>query len=102
MNASAGPGDAGSSAGFAAGSGAKSAAMHLQVAVCEFLGNESQIIGTLSGSGQQAGSGQRLAAVVDGNARALLHTEVPLTVQAEHVHVFDPDDGRNLRPDSCP
>jgi ABC-type sugar transport system ATPase subunit len=67
-------------------------ALHLRVAVCEYLGTESQLVGTL---GERA---TRLVATVPGNAQGLLHTDVAFDVPPDQLHVFDAESGRSLRP----
>ncbi|MCE2660924.1 MAG: ATP-binding cassette domain-containing protein, partial [Rubrivivax sp.] len=65
----------------------------VKVDVVEYLGTESQIVGHL-----QAPDGQRIAAIVPGDAKALLHKGVRLSVDADALHVFDADSGRTLKP----
>ena len=67
-------------------------ALALQVDVVEYLGTESQVVGRLAGAGDA-----RLVATVPGDAHALLHKTVRLTVDAERLHVFDATTGATLR-----
>ena len=77
--------------------GASGAAVHLrlQVKVCEYLGTESQLVGTLKGSSQS--TGPRLTVTVPGDAHAQLHSELALHVAPEQLHVFDAASGLSLR-----
>ncbi len=68
-------------------------ALAIQVDVVEYLGTESQIVGCLQGPG-----GQRISAVVPGDAKALLHHRVQLAVSPEALHVFDARSGASLQP----
>jgi len=65
----------------------------IKVDVVEYLGTESQIVGRL-----QVPEGQRISAIVPGDAKALLHQGVRLGVDAESLHVFDADSGLALKP----
>ncbi len=67
-------------------------ALRLRVAVCEYLGTESQLVGTLGDSGL------RLTATVPGDAHSLLHSELAFDVPPDQLHVFDAADGQALRP----
>ncbi len=67
----------------------------IKVDVVEYLGTESQIVGHL-----QVPDGQRISAVVPGDAKALLHSDVHLRLDAESLHVFDADSGLSLKPPS--
>jgi ABC-type sugar transport system ATPase subunit len=69
------------------------ATLHVKVDVVEYLGTESQVVGHL-----QVPGGQRVSAVVPGDAKALLHTALALAVDAEMLQVFDTETGRSLRP----
>ena len=69
------------------------AELHVKVDVVEYLGTESQLVGHL-----QVPEGQRVSAVVPGDAKALLHGTLALAVDAESLHVFDSETGRTLRP----
>jgi len=69
--------------------------LSIKVDVVEYLGTESQIVGHLHAPG-----GQRIAAVVAGDAKALLHQGVRLAVDAQALHVFDAASGRSLKPAS--
>ena len=44
-----------------------------------------------------APSGQRVAAMLPGDAHALLHHELALGFDSEDLHVFDSGSGRSLR-----
>lgn len=70
-------------------------AVSMQVDVVEYLGTESQIVGHL-----QTPDGQRIAAMVPRDAKALLHQVVGLAVDAQALHVFDADSGQSLKPPS--
>jgi ABC-type sugar transport system ATPase subunit len=69
--------------------------LHIKVDVVEYLGTESQIVGHL-----QVPDGQRVSAMVPGDAKALLHQGVSLAVAADALHVFDADSGLALKPAS--
>ncbi len=69
-----------------------SPALTIAVDVVEYLGTESQVVGHLAVTG-----GQRVTATVAGDAQALLHGALGLTVDPEAVHVFDSESGRSLR-----
>lgn len=64
----------------------------VKVDVVEYLGTESQIVGHL-----QVPDGQRIAAIVPGDAKALLHQVVRLAVDADALHVFDAGSGLSLQ-----
>jgi ABC-type sugar transport system ATPase subunit len=66
--------------------------LRMQVNVCEYLGTESQLVGTL------ASSGARITVTVPGDAHAQRNTELRLNVPPEHLHVFDSATGQALRP----
>jgi ABC-type sugar transport system ATPase subunit len=70
-------------------------AMTIKVDVVEYLGTESQIAGPL-----QVPEGQRVSAIVPGDAKHLLHQTVSLTADPELMHVFDASSGLSLRPSS--
>jgi hypothetical protein len=76
----------------------------MRVDVVEYLGTESQVVGHLQlqpGATDQAAdptAGQRLSAVVPGDAKALLHKTLTLGVEPEALHVFNADSGQTLRP----
>jgi ABC-type sugar transport system ATPase subunit len=72
--------------------GADAAQLHLLVDVVEYLGTESQVVGHLQTTG-----GQRISAVVPGNALAQLRMPMALTFDSEDLHVFDTHTGRSLR-----
>jgi ABC-type sugar transport system ATPase subunit len=67
-------------------------ALRLRVAVCEYLGTESQLVGTLGDSGL------RLTATVLGDAHGLLHSALAFDVPPDQLHVFDAGSGQSLRP----
>jgi ABC-type sugar transport system ATPase subunit len=66
--------------------------MALQVQVVEYLGTESQLAGTAQGQ-----TGQRVSAMVPGDAKSSLGTEVGLGFSSEALHVFDARTGQSLR-----
>jgi ABC-type sugar transport system ATPase subunit len=68
-------------------------ALAIKVDVVEYLGTESQIVGHL-----QVPEGQRISAIVPGDAKALLHQGVRLAVDPGALHVFDADSGLSLNP----
>jgi ABC-type sugar transport system ATPase subunit len=70
-------------------------ALPVKVDVVEYLGTESQIVGHL-----QVPDGQRVSAIVPGDAKGLLHQGVRLAVATEALHVFDADSGLSLKPAS--
>ena len=66
------------------------------VDVVEYLGTESQIVGHL-----QVPGGQRVSAIVPGDAKPMLHQATRLAVDARALHVFDADSGLALKPRSA-
>ena len=68
------------------------ASLPIKVDVVEYLGTESQVVGHLDVPG-----GQRISAIVSGDAKALLHGNLHLSVDAETLHVFDTTTGQSLR-----
>ena len=70
--------------------------MQMKVAVVEYLGTESQVVGALTGTGDM--QDQRITATVPGDAHALLHGSLGLDVQPEDLHLFDTAGGHSLRP----
>ena len=70
-------------------------ALAVRIDVVEYLGTESQIVGHL-----QVPDGQRISAIVPGDAKSLQHQVVRLTVDAGALHVFDADSGLSLKPGS--
>ncbi len=68
-------------------------ALAIQVDVVEYLGTESQVVGHLAVPG-----GQRVSAMVAGDAHALLHGRLDMDVDAQTLHVFDAGSGLSLRP----
>jgi ABC-type sugar transport system ATPase subunit len=67
--------------------------LHVKVDVVEYLGTESQVVGHL-----QVPGGQRVSAIVPGDAKPLLHSTLALAVDPQTLHVFDSQSGRSLRP----
>jgi ABC-type sugar transport system ATPase subunit len=65
----------------------------LSVNVVEYLGTESQVAGSV-----QDAPGLRYSAVVQGDAKACLGTQVNLSFDPNSLHVFDQGTGRSLRP----
>ena len=94
------------------GADAGQAPLAMQVEVVEYLGTESQVVGSALGgaAGGAAGSAaggaagdagvaaQRLTVTVPGNAQALLHSRIGLAADADALHVFDTATGASLRP----
>jgi ABC-type sugar transport system ATPase subunit len=72
---------------------AAGAHLHMKVDVVEYLGTESQVVGHL-----QVPDGQRVSAVLSGDAKALMHSTLALAIDPEALHVFDTDSGLSLRP----
>ena len=68
-------------------------ALHVKVDVVEYLGTESQVVGHL-----QVPDGQRISAVLPGDAKARLHQTLALAVEPDALHVFDAASGQSLRP----
>jgi ABC-type sugar transport system ATPase subunit len=68
-------------------------ALEIKVDVVEYLGTESQVVGHL-----QVPDGQRIAAVLTGDAKGLLHQTLRLAATPESLHVFDADSGLSLKP----
>ncbi|MBD9391694.1 ABC transporter ATP-binding protein [Acidovorax sp. ACV01] len=66
--------------------------LKLQVDVVEYLGTESQVVGHMNTPG-----GQRVAAMLSGNAQASLHQNIHLDFDPQDMHVFETDSGRSLR-----
>ena len=67
------------------------AGMTMQVAMVEYLGTESVLVGHLDGH-----PNTRLSAVVPGHRTDLMHTTVPLAADPSALHLFDRTSGRNL------
>ncbi|TAG27845.1 MAG: ABC transporter ATP-binding protein [Burkholderiales bacterium] len=67
--------------------------LSLQTQVVEYLGTESQLAGTMLGH-----SALRFSAIVPGDAKASLGSEVPLSFEPNELHVFDRNTGLSLRP----
>jgi ABC-type sugar transport system ATPase subunit len=72
--------------------GVDTAPLTLLVDVVEYLGTESQVVGHL-----QTPGGQRVSAMVLGNALAQLHQPLGLTFNSDDLHVFNTETGRSLR-----
>ena len=68
------------------------ACLSIKVDVVEYLGTESQVVGHLNSPG-----GQRVSAIVSGDAKDLLHQHLHVGVAPEAVHVFDTASGQSLR-----
>ena len=68
------------------------ASLSIKVDVVEYLGTESQVVGHLDVPG-----GQRVSAIAAGDAKAMLHESLHLSVAPEKLHVFDSASGRSLR-----
>ena len=66
--------------------------LQMKVEVVEYLGTESQIVGSLVGATQQ-----RLTATLPGDAHDRARTVLGLTVDPEDLHLFDSASGRALR-----
>ena len=73
------------------------APLQIQVDVVEYLGTESQVVGQLATPGGPQAS-IKLAAVLPGDAHALLHSRLSLAVRPADLHVFDAASGVSLRP----
>ena len=69
------------------------ARLRMKVDVVEYLGNESQVTGRLDAPGAE-----RVALMVPGDAKALLHRTLPIALDSNSLHVFDSETGRALRP----
>jgi ABC-type sugar transport system ATPase subunit len=67
--------------------------LSLLVDVVEYLGTESQIVGHMN-----TPSGQRVSAIVPGNAQDQLHKSCHLCFHPDEMHVFDTATGLSLRP----
>ena len=74
--------------------------LRMQVNVCEYLGTESQLVGTLvdTKATTNGGAGTRIVVTVPGDAHHQLRTELALDVPNVHLHVFDASSGQALRP----
>jgi ABC-type sugar transport system ATPase subunit len=70
---------------------AQASSMCMQVEVLEYLGTESQVVGRLP-------SGQKMSAVLQGDAKAAVHQSMNMTVHSSALHVFDTRTGLALRP----
>ena len=71
---------------------ATAATLSIKVDVVEYLGTESQVVGHLA-----TPSGQRVSAIVAGDAKNWLHQALNLAIAPNAVHVFDKASGRSLR-----
>ena len=69
-----------------------SAPLSLLIDVIEYLGTESQVVGHMNTPG-----GQRVSAMVPGNAEAQLHQTMALQFSGDDLHVFDSETGLSLR-----
>jgi ABC-type sugar transport system ATPase subunit len=69
----------------------QASSMCMQVEVVEYLGTESQVVGRLP-------SGQKMCAVLQGDAKAAVHQTMNVTVHPSALHVFDTRTGLSLRP----
>jgi ABC-type sugar transport system ATPase subunit len=69
------------------------ASLTLQIDVVEYLGTESQAVGHMN-----TPAGQRVSAMLPGDAHPHLHSRVNLAFAPEDLHVFDTESGRSLRP----
>jgi ABC-type sugar transport system ATPase subunit len=78
--------------GSATASSSTSAATAMRVDVVEYLGTESQVVGSLAVAG-----GQRITATLPGNAHDQLGSTLSLTVAPEQLHIFDATTGQALR-----
>ena len=67
--------------------------LSLHINVVEYLGTESQVVGTM-----QTDSSQRFSAIVPGDAKGLIGQKIDLCFDAESLHVFDAVSGLSLRP----
>ncbi len=77
---------------------AGAAGLNVQVDVVEYLGTESQVVGHLDTTGgAPSQQGQRITATVSGDAHALLHQKLSLSVNAGQLHIFDTPSGAALR-----
>jgi ABC-type sugar transport system ATPase subunit len=70
---------------------AQASSMCMQVEVVEYLGTESQVVGRLP-------SGQKMSAVLQGDAKAAVHQSMNMTVHSSALHVFDTRTGLALSP----
>jgi ABC-type sugar transport system ATPase subunit len=68
------------------------AKLTVKVDVVEYLGTESQVVGTLTTPTQP-----RVAAMLPGDAHAVLGQQVAFDFNAEDLHIFDSSTGRSLR-----
>jgi len=71
---------------------AQAAQLAVTVDVVEYLGTESQVVGHMA-----APSGQRVAAMLPGDAHGQLHRAIHLAFDSEDLHVFDSGSGHTLR-----
>ena len=68
------------------------ARLTVKIDVVEYLGTESQVVGTLLTPAQP-----RVAAMLPGDAHAVLRKEVAFDFDPEDLHIFDTNTGRSLR-----
>jgi ABC-type sugar transport system ATPase subunit len=73
--------------------GIESAQLTVLADVVEYLGTESQVVGHL-----QTPGGQRVSAMLPGNALTHIHQSLGLTFSSDDIHIFDTESGRSLRP----
>ncbi|MGQ0708942.1 MAG: ABC transporter ATP-binding protein [Rhodoferax sp.] len=66
--------------------------LNLLIDVVEYLGTESQVVGHLNTPG-----GQRVSAMVAGDAHDQLHKTMALEFSVDELHIFDTQSGRSLR-----
>jgi ABC-type sugar transport system ATPase subunit len=71
---------------------ASSAHLQLLVDVVEYLGTESQVVGHMNHP-----DGQRVSAMLSGNAQAQVHQTMALQFNPDELHVFDAETGLSLR-----
>lgn len=69
-----------------------SAQLSLLVDVIEYLGTESQVVGHMNTPG-----GQRVSAMVPGNAKTKIHQTMELQFNNDDLHIFDAESGQSLR-----
>lgn len=69
--------------------------LRMNVEVVEYLGTESQVVGRLP-------SGQRVCAVLPGNAKDALNQSLHLQVAPTFLHIFNASNGLSLKPSSTP
>jgi ABC-type sugar transport system ATPase subunit len=67
--------------------------LSLHAEVVEYLGTESQVAGPVRGQ-----SGQRLSAIVPGDAKSSLGADINFGFEPNALHIFDRSTGLSLRP----